>query len=244
MKQSGLPAIGLTPDWTVDDGASRYQLNRSYADAVLAAQGLPLVLPYSDDAKVIAGYLEAVDGLLITGGPFDVDPKEYGEERRPQCVPAKKERTAFERALLEHALERQLPVLGVCGGMQVLNVVLGGTLYQDIPTDVPEAIAHQQTGDKRRPVHAVSIELGTLLAQALAPGQLMVNSTHHQAVRQLGNNLSASARAPDGLIEGVEMAGAHFVVGVQWHPELLLVSVPVNLGIYRALVKAAAEARR
>jgi len=239
-----LPCIGATPDWTrAGENPSYYELRRAYADALLMAQGLPLVLPYSDETRVLEAYLGAIDGLLITGGAFDIDPSEYGEARRPRCGPAKEVRTAFERALLERALKRGLPVLGVCGGMQLINVVLGGSLYQDLATELPKADSHEQRLDRRRPSHAVDVRRGSRLARALGEGQLMVNSTHHQAVHHLGEGLGVVAQAPDGVIEAIEATGYRFVVGVQWHPELLLLSVPANLGLYRAFVKAAAKTR-
>ena len=239
-----LPSIGVTPDWTrTDENPSHYELKRAYADALLMAQGLPLVLPFSDETRFLEAYLDAVDGLLLTGGAFDIDPGEYREKRRPRCGPAKPERTAFERELLERALKRDLPVLGVCGGMQLINVVLGGSLYQDIATELPKADAHEQKIDRRRPTHAVNVRRGTRLSRAVGEGVLMVNSTHHQAIHHLGEKVSVVAEAPDGVIEGFEVLGARFVVGVQWHPELLLLNVPANLGLYRAFVKAAAKQR-
>ncbi len=238
------PMVGITPDAArFVDRPSRYELNCAYSDAVLLAQGLPLVLPYSESAQVVEAYLEEIDGLLLTGGAFDIDPAEYGELRREGCGPAKPERTAFEKALLAGALERGLPVLGVCGGMQLINVWFGGSLYQDIPREVSDPIVHEQKTDKREPSHPVSIRRGTRLGRAAGEGQLMVNSTHHQAVRHLGENLIDSAHSEDGLIEAVESTQHRFVLGVQWHPELLLLSAPLNLGIYRAFVKACAKVR-
>ncbi|MBI5547558.1 MAG: gamma-glutamyl-gamma-aminobutyrate hydrolase family protein [Deltaproteobacteria bacterium] len=239
-----MPTIGVTPDWSRSEGKpSRYELNRAYCDAVLVGGGLPLVLAYSDDPKVLAAYLETIDGLLLTGGAFDIDPETYGERRRPSCGPAKPERTAFERALLAETLKRDLPVLGVCGGMQLINVTLGGSLFQDLPTEMPSAGAHEQKSDKRQPSHPVNVRRGTRLARAVGEGQLMVNSTHHQGVRHLGEGVSATALSPDDLTEGIEVSGYRWVVGVQWHPELLLLTVPANLGLYRSFVKATARAR-
>lgn len=238
--RADMPAIGITPDWTLPpDRPPRYQLNCAYADAVQLAHGVPLVLPFSDRDAVIEAMLEAIDGLLISGGASDIDPAEYGEERRPRCGPAIPERTDFERALLTRALERDLPVLGVCGGMQLVNVVLGGSLHQDLPTEVPQAGVHQQENDRRQPSHAVDVSPGSRLSRAVGEGRLMVNSTHHQAVRRLGEGVVVTARATDGVVEAFEVPKRHFVMGVQWHPEQLVVSVPANVGIYGALVEAA-----
>ncbi len=239
------PVIGVTPDWSRPDPKSlaRYELRVHYADAIVAGGGLPMVLPYTDDRKLIAAYLDRVDGLVVSGGAFDVPPEEYGEKRMPWCGPAKVERTRFERRLIEGALERNMPLLGICGGMQLLNVVLGGTLYQDLGNELPEAAKHEQKGPRTQPSHPIDVRENTLLAKAVGPGLLMVNSTHHQAIRDLGKGVKANALAPDGVVEGIESREFRFAVGVQWHPELLLDSVPSNLGVYRSLVKAAGRAR-
>lgn len=236
------PLIGLSPDEATPatpHAVPRYELKRAYADAVLAAGGLPLVLPYSADPAVLAQLLGMVQGLVITGGAFDVPPELYGEAPRQGLGALKPARTDFELALIRGALERGLPLLGVCGGMQILNVALGGTLYQDIATDVPGALAHEQQTDRRLPAHPVQVQEGTLLSRACGAGELLVNSTHHQSVKALGRGLVASASSADGLVEALELPTALFVAGVQWHPELLVDSVPAHLGIYRALVAAA-----
>lgn len=245
VRSSSRPVIGVTPDWSKPEPASlaRYELRVHYADAVIAGGGLPLVLPYTDDTNLIDAYLDGVAGVVVSGGAFDVPPEEYGEERKPWCGPAKLERTRFERRLIERSLERNLPVLGICGGMQLLNVVLGGTLYQDLASELPEASSHEQKGPRTEPAHAIEVRQGSLLEEAVGRGPLMVNSTHHQAINKLGAGLRTSAVAPDGVVEAIESRAYDFAVGVQWHPELLVETVPANLGIYSALVKAAAKSR-
>jgi putative glutamine amidotransferase len=156
--------------------------------------------------------------------------------------PLKPERSAFELALLKLAIQRRLPVLGICGGMQLVNVALGGTLYQDLPRELPGARSHQQDTDRSQPHHPIDVKLGTSLADSVGKGQLMVNSTHHQAVAVLGAGLVASAVAPDGVVEAIETNDGS-VVGVQWHPELLIDSLPPQLGVYRSLVTRARERR-
>lgn len=228
------PTILLSPD--CED--RRLFVDRAYPEAVLAGGGLPLVAPYG---APIDDLLDRAQGVVITGGAFDIPPSAYGEAERPGLGPRKEERTRFEWELLEGALERGLPLLGVCGGMQLLNVVLGGTLVQDIPTEVEGALAHEQKTPKDQPSHPIRIEEGSLLARAAGvAGEAEVNSTHHQAVARLGRGLVASAHAPDGVIEAIEQPGA-FVLGVQWHPERLLESVPWNGAIYAALVREAAR---
>jgi putative glutamine amidotransferase len=217
----------------------QYEINKTYLDAVLEAEGIPFVLPYTAEARILDELLDRVNGLLVTGGAFDIPPDAYGESRRGSCGPIKRGRTDFERALVAGALRRDLPILGICGGMQLLNVVLGGSLYQDIATDLPDAEAHLQKSERTFPSHPVTVKRGTLLARSVGDGTLMVNSTHHQAVRALGMGVQATAHANDGVVEAVEGIDYTFAVGVQWHPEALFYSVPANLGLYRGFVKAA-----
>lgn len=241
------PSIGITPDYA-EPGEGRplplYELKVPYAEAVQRAGGLPFVLPYSDDPAVVESYLDRVSGVVVTGGAFDIHPAAYGEEAREGLGPQKQARTHFETLLLRGALKRGLPVLGICGGMQLLNVVLGGTLFQDIGREVAGAREHEQKHDRTQPHHPVEVKDGTLLADAVGKGPLMVNSTHHQAVNQVGEGVVVSGVAPDGVVEAIESTRHPFAVGVQWHPEYLIHNVPTHLGLYRAFVHKAREARR
>ncbi len=222
----------------------RYELKAAYADAVYRAGGLPIILPYTEDRLGIEQYLDRVSGVLVTGGAFDIPPEAYGEAAREGMGPTKPGRTSFETEVLKSALTRNLPLLGICGGMQLLNVALGGTLFQDIGKELPNARPHEQTHDRSQPHHPIEVKEGTVLADCLGRGQLMVNSTHHQAVKTVGPKLVISAVAPDGVIEAIEAGSYHFAVGVQWHPELLLDNVPPNLGLYRTFVARARDSRR
>jgi putative glutamine amidotransferase len=235
---AGRPRIGVTLDVA---GERQYALPRAYVDAVLAAGGLPILLPHARDAA--AAYLALLDGLVVSGGAFDVPPELYGEARREVCGALHPERTAFEQELLEAALAAGLPVLGVCGGMQLLNVVRGGTLHQDLAADAGVR-GHEQPAPKDVPSHEAIVAPGTLLAELVGAGPLPVNSTHHQAVRDPGQGVLVSARAPDGVVEAIELPDLPFALGVQWHPEAVARHVPRHAELYRALVRAAEETRR
>lgn len=233
------PRIGLTLDH--DDAHGRYELGRRYVDAVLGAGGLPILLPH--DRAAAGAYLALLDGLVLTGGAFDLPPELYGEARRPECGPAKPERTAYEKDVLEAALAARMPVLGVCGGMQLLDVVRGGTLYQDLAADAGIR-GHEQPAPKDVPSHPVEVAPGSALAALVGPGTLLVNSTHHQAVRAPGAGVLVTARAPDGVVEAIELPDLPFALGVQWHPEAALAHEPRHAAIWRGLVAAARDFRR
>lgn len=233
------PVILVTPDFE-EEPTPRYVLKRSYTDAVLEAGGIPLVIPYGTPIQAL---LPLADGLVVTGGAFDISPEVYGEERREACGPAKDERTRFEWSLLEAAFAKGLPILGICGGMQLLNVIRGGTLHQDIGSEIPGARDHEQKPPTET-AHGLSVEAGSLMARLVGDEPSpRVNTTHHQAVYRLGRGLEATAWAEDGVIEAIEDPSAPFVLGVQWHPELLFGSAPWNRSIFTAFVEAARAPR-
>jgi len=218
------PLIGLTLDAEEPPleggGYSKlpwYALRRNYFAAVTAAGGLPIALPH--DPALAEDYLDRLDGLLVTGGAFDVDPALYGAAERHGTVTLKEGRTAFEIAILRGALRRDIPVLGICGGEQLLAVALGGTLIQHIPDAVENALAHEQPNPRTEPGHEVALTPGTLLSRIVGAPSMAVNSAHHQAVDRPGEGAVVNARAPDGVVEGLEHPGYRFCLGVQWHPE-------------------------
>lgn len=233
------PRIGITLG--MDETGRRYLLKRAYADAVLAAGGLPVLVPHGD-GSVAALYLEQCDGLVLSGGHFDIPPERYGETRRPSCGRTQEARTDFEWGLCQAALASRLPLLGVCGGMQLMNVVRGGTLWQDLPADL--GLRHEQPEPKDLPSHPVEIVAETLLARLVGAAPLPANTTHHQAVKAPGTGLLVSGRTADGVIEALELPGATFALGVQWHPESVVRHEPRHAAIYGGLVKAALDRRR
>ena len=216
----GQPLIGLTLDSEPAGGYSAlpwYALRENYCAAVAQAGGLAVLLPHEPERA--DAYVDRLDGLIVTGGAFDVDPALYGADGRHASVTTKDRRTAFEKAAAERALDRDMPVLGICGGQQLLNVVLGGTLIQHIPDEVEGALAHEQPNPRTEPGHSVAVAPGTLLRRIVGADTLAVNSAHHQASREVGRGVAVNAVAPDGVIEGIEAVGARFCLGVQWHPE-------------------------
>jgi len=199
-------------------------LKEAVVSALRRAGCEPLLLPPHDGGAeeldaLAAAVLARVDGLVITGGSFDIPPDAYGQAVTARLDRVDRGRTGLELALARAALAGDLPLLGVCGGMQVLAVAAGGTLLQDIATAQPEALEHEQPSDPATPWHPVLLEAGPLFT-AVGTGPLQVNSTHHQAVDALGA-LAVGGRAPDGIIEVVFHPAMRFAVGVQWHPELL-----------------------
>jgi len=234
------PVIGLTLD--SEDGGpgawSRYPwyaLRRNYSDAVAAAGGLPVALPHAP-ARAEA-YLDVLDALIVTGGAFDVDPALFGSETRHASVTTKQGRTEAELALLRGALARDMPVLGICGGQQLLTVVLGGTLIQHIPDDVPDALAHEQPNPRNEPGHEVTLVPDTLLHRICGTDTMAVNSAHHQATDRAGEGTLVNARASDGVIEGIEHPAHRFCLGVEWHPEFRIAEGDAR--IFAAFVDAA-----
>ena len=231
------PIIGVTLDAEEPGGYSKfpwYALRRNYAGAVLAAGGLPMALAHAADAA--QAYLDVIDGLIVTGGAFDVDPALFGADSRHDAVSTKPDRTAFELAILRGALDRDMPVFGICGGQQLLHVALGGALIQHIPDAVPNALAHEQPNPRDEAGHPVLITPGTLMARIVGPGPLHVNSAHHQAAADEPEGVVVNARAPDGVIEGIEVPGRRFCLGAQWHPEFFI--DPGDRALFDAFIAA------
>ena len=218
-----LPLIGLTLDSEESGGYSKfpwYAIRQNYCAAIRRAGGLPVALPHAPDDT--AAYLDRIDGLVVTGGAFDVDPALFGDNSRHETVVLKEQRTEYELGVTRGACERDMPVLGICGGQQLLNVVLGGTLVQHIPDEIAGALAHEQPNPRDEPGHSVRIERGTMLHGIVGVDELAVNSAHHQAVRDVAGHAVVNAVASDDVIEGIEDPQRRFCLGVQWHPEFAI----------------------
>ena len=234
------PLIGVTLDAEEPGGYSKfpwYAMRQNYAEAIIAAGGLPVALPH--DASLAADWLDRIAGLVVTGGAFDVDPALYGADDRHPSVTLKANRTAAELALTQAALALNRPVLGICGGEQLLAVALGGSLIQHIPDAIPDALAHEQPNPRDEPGHTVRIRPGTLLHRIVGSGHMAVNSSHHQAVRDPGPHAVVNAVADDSVIEGIEDPRFRFCLGVQWHPEFRI--DPGDRHIFDALIAACAS---
>ena len=232
--------IGLTLDSEPPGGYSNvpgYALRENYCSAVTRAGGLPILLPHEPEQA--ERYLGLIDGLIVTGGAFDVDPALFGASTRHATVTTKDRRTAFELAVTRGALDADMPVLGICGGQQLLNVALGGTLVQHIPDEVAEPLAHEQPNPRNEPGHTVQVTPGTLLHRITGSAEIAVNSAHHQSVKAVGAAVVIDAVAPDGVIEGIEVPGRRFCLGVQWHPEFGITEADDR--IFRAFIAAAGQ---
>jgi putative glutamine amidotransferase len=238
------PVIGLTldsePPGTYSKTHPWYAIRENYCDAVARAGGLPILLPH--EPEQVAAYLALIDGLVVTGGAFDVDPALFGAATKHRSVTTKERRTAFELAITRDAIAADRAVLGICGGMQLLNVALGGTLIQHIPDEWPGALNHEQPNPRTEPGHTVAVAPGTLLHRVAGMDEMPVNSAHHQAVKDAAPSLVIDARAPDGIIEGIEDPRRRFVLGVEWHPEYALSAGDTR--IFDALIAAAASHTR
>jgi putative glutamine amidotransferase len=236
---SPAPLVALTATTAATDGVVRVRTNAAYVRALEVAGLVPLVLPPLAAAHARRA-LDAVSGLVLTGGE-DVAPWRYGET--PHCAlgSVNEARDAWELALISAAHDRGLPTLAICRGIQVLNVALGGTLVQDIPSQCPSALPHAQKGARGVRVHEILVDRGSRLAEVLEAERLTVNSAHHQSIARIADGLRVTARSPDGIIEGAEWAGNDWwALGVQWHPEELIETPePWDRGLFAAFADAA-----
>jgi putative glutamine amidotransferase len=242
------PIIGITATLKEDvDAVAERPLGRfvradlDYVEGVAGAGGAPVVLPPVGDESAAEALIHSLDGLLLSGGS-DLDPGYYGEEPVPELGVTLPERDAFEIALVGLALRRGMPVFGICRGMQVLNVALGGTLYQDLPSQwAQDLLKHRQATPKWQPTHEVRVSEGSYIAEVIGRESVKVNSYHHQGIRDLAEGLIVTGRSSDGVIEAVEAEdlSERWLLGVQWHAEAMRGAGPQQESLFDAHVSAA-----
>lgn len=237
------PLIGITTDRMVrDSGLLQQGITQAYIEAVYQAGGCPVLIPLGGPEAMYAELAQRLDGLLFTGGG-DVHPAAYASQPHPKVAYVDEDRDRVEIALLHLAIERRLPFLGICRGLQVINVALGGSLFEDIVAQRPDSLKHDYSPGYPRNylAHSVDIQNGSRLEQVLALQQAQVNSLHHQAVRRLAKGLTATASAPDGVVEALELEDYPFGMAVQWHPEWLREHLCMR-ALFRTFIQAG-EAR-
>ena len=246
------PLIGITCTSThyPETGIPLHGIKSAYVNAVLLAEGAPILIPLLDDELGLQALWRRLDGLLLSGGG-DISPEFYGEEVESELIAVDPLRDRTEMWLVRRALADDVPLLAICRGMQVLNVSTGGTLYQDIAGDIPTARKHNCSPPKHKPdylAHVVQLEIDSLLARVVRGGDtsyppptLHVNSRHHQAAKTIGDELVVVARCPDGIVEALESPRHRFMLGVQWHPEDLLEHDHAMKHLFEGLVQAAAQ---
>lgn len=229
------PTIGLNCGLLDRDGRQRLEVYRDYTDAVERAGGVPVLLPVVRGRRIINAQLDRVDGLVLVGGS-DYDPATYRAEQHPATKLIHPDRDVYDRTLARSALRRSLPVLGICGGHQLVNIARGGDLIQDVASLIGRRVIHRAKGEYPR--HPVTIEPDTQLGKIIGARRLTVNSSHHQAVGRIGKELRVSARSADGVVEAIESTDDSFVVCVQWHPERLASRSARHLALFKALIQA------
>lgn len=230
--------VAVTATTREDEDSRRVRLSASYVDAVESAGLIPLVVPPLADAQGASAILNAVDGLLLTGGE-DVNPSLYGSAPHPKLKTVNDRRDSTELALISEAKRRRTPILAICRGIQVLNVALGGTLIQDIRAECDGALDHDDGSPRRSRTHGIVVEPSSLTAAALGTTGCTVNSLHHQSVKDVSPDLKVTARSPDGIIEAVEAKDPDWwVLAVQWHPEEMTDSPePWDRGLFHAFAE-------
>lgn len=232
------PLIGVTFDSLETEKYATfpwYGVRKNYCERVAEMGGIPF--PLIHDLGLVDTYISLIDGLVITGGGHDICPTYYGAEETHPTVTLKPQRTAFELALAKAALEKNIPLLGICGGEQVLNVALGGSLIQHIPDEVSDSLNHLQPQRRHESIHKVTVVKETLLHKIVGAEEFSVNSIHHQAVKTPGQGLVVNALAADGVIEGIEAPSYRFCLGLQWHPEFSITSQ--DKALFMAFLEAA-----
>lgn len=239
------PIIGVTPDFNAGDRKEwggrepTYFLRARYIRAVEELGGIPLVLPLHADRATRRQLLQQLDGLLLTGSGPDLPPSLYGERQRYPFSTVSERRMSFELDIVRLAKQADLPLLGICGGMQTMNVACGGSLIQDIPAQISKPLQHRQQTPATNLSHTIRVAPGSLLRRIVRSVSMRVNSSHHQSVNVVAPSLIASAQASDGIVEAIESPAHRFFLGIQWHPEFLFDRYPLHRRLFEAFLRAA-----
>lgn len=233
----GISANQITINKGPFKGHKQSSLNQAYISAVEAAGGIPILLPITEDLDKIKPYMEMIDGLLLSGGQ-DISPLLFNEQPRPKLQEVLLKRDLFESQLIEEAMEKDIPILALCRGHQLLNVALGGSLHQDLSYTETEVFKHYQNQEPHTVSHEVKLTSNSILYDIFKSHRIGVNSYHHLAIKDIAEGLMVTAVSEDGIIEGVEHVNKEFVVGVQWHPEMMASSDEDMAMLFKAFVDA------
>ncbi len=236
------PIIGISSSVIVDEvgsfaGYKRAYVNKDYVDAVIRAGGVPLIIPFSTDKEVIISQAQLIDGLILSGG-HDISPYNYGQEPSQKIGETFPERDTYEIILLEESKKRNIPILGICRGFQLINVAAGGTLYQDLSLIPGNILKHNQVSNPTLKTHKVEIKENSFISSIFGK-ETMVNSFHHQVINKVANDFIVVAKASDGVVEAIEHKTYKFLVAVQWHPEMLAVNCEKARELFSKFVEEA-----
>ena len=245
MKSNRKPIIGITGSLIIDEGGmfpgyERAYVNNDYVQSVAMCKAVPYIIPMVYDDELIKEQVENIDGLILSGG-HDINPLNWGEEPHQKLGGILPKRDTYDFKLLKYALEMKKPILGICRGEQVINVFGGGSLYQDLSLIEGSYIKHNQEHLSNVPTHTAQIKEGTRLYEILGEKEVLVNSFHHLGVKNVAPGYIVSATAKDGLVEAIEKEGEDFVIGVQWHPEMMTKDCLIMQKLFMALVKEASK---
>lgn len=236
------PIIGISGSVIIDDGGMfpgyrRSYVNEDYVDSVVQNGGIPYIIPFNENEEVVKEQLLNVQGLILSGG-HDVDPHNYGEELKQKIGDVWPERDVFDIRLLKFAEENNIPVLGICRGMQIINVAHGGSLYQDLSYRKEKTLKHSQNQTPTLVTHTVKADPNSQIANILGKDEFLTNSFHHQLVKDVAPDFTVAAKCVDGVVEAIENKDAS-VIGVQWHPEMLHCVVPFQNNLFKHIINNA-----
>lgn len=236
----GISASLLTIETGVLKGRERAFVGQDYAAAIAKAGGTPIVLPIVESVELIAKQVDLIDGLLLSGG-YDIHPHFFGEEPHALLEMSYPDRDLYEISLVQSAYRIKKPIFGICRGLQLINVAFGGTLHQDLASSSKETLQHHQKARADYPTHTIDIAEGTWLRKIANQPSIRTNSLHHQSISAMAPGFTISAKTRDGVIEGIEKMDPSFVLGVQWHPELMYERDPLMFELFRTFIQASLQ---